>query len=171
MLERNSSIIRQIEATLLQEIELQLSYSSAIEEEKACITKLHSDRIVVLTTKREDIARAILAAKDKREQLTSKIPGAEPGKSLRTILKEKAHRDDARRISQLASKLEVLVHDNRKRGREFNRLVNFASTIIDGSMSILRSATQSITRAYGRNGVLREKVAPNTRAQGTLEEA
>ena len=171
MLERNSPLIRQIEAALLQEVELQLRYSAAIEEEKACITKLHSERIAVLTAKREEIARAILSAKERRESLTSKIPGAEHGKSLRAILKEKAHKDDARRISQLASKLEVLVHDNRKRGREFSRLVNFASTIIDGSMSILRSATQSITRAYGRNGVLREKIAPNTRTQGTLEEA
>ena len=71
MLERNSPLIRQIEAALLQEVELQLRYSAAIEEEKACITKLHSERIAALTAKREEIARAILSAKERRESLTS----------------------------------------------------------------------------------------------------
>lgn len=171
MLERNGALIRQIESALLEEIKLQVSYSSLIEEEGAHVTKLNSDQLKALTAKREDLYRSILTAKSRREELTQKISGGDDGSTLRSLLAAHAHREDAARLSKLAGKLEVLVQENRTRGREFGRLVQFATTIIDGSLSILRSATQSITRAYGRNGIVKEKFAPKSRSLGTLEEA
>ena len=171
MLERNGALIRKIESALLEEIKLQVSYASVSDEEGAHVTKLDSDQLQIITSKREELYRAILAAKARREELTSQILGANEGHTLRSLLAAQAHRDDAARLTKLAGKLEVLVHENRTRGREFSRLVHFASTIIDGSLSILRSATQSISRAYSRSGVVQEKFAPKSRALGTLEEA
>lgn len=171
MIERNGALIRQLESALLEEIKLQVSYASLIDEERATVTKLNSTQLSALTNKREEVYRAILAAKTRREELTQTLPGAEGGQTLRQLLGAHAHRDDAARLSKLASKLEILVSENRTRGREFTRLVQFATTVIDGSLSILRSATQSISRAYGRNGVVNEKVAPKSRAVSTLKEA
>ncbi|NDC37628.1 MAG: hypothetical protein EBZ48_06200 [Proteobacteria bacterium] len=171
MLERNAALIRQIESALLEEVKLQVAYATLIDEEGATVTKLESEKLQALTTKREGLYRAILAAKTRREELTQQIPEASEGMTLRELLQRQAHREDAARLTKLARKLEVLVHENRTRGREFGRLVHFATTIIDGSLSIIRSATQSITRSYGRNGVVREKFAPKSRALSTIEEA
>ena len=171
MLERNGALIRKLEAALLEEIKLQVSYSMVVEEENSFITKFNTDKIKALSEKREGMYMAIAAAMEKRAALALEIPGATKSSCLRDLLKAEAHPADADRLCRHAEKLRVLVSSNHQRGREFGRLANFALTLVNGSLSILWSATQSITRAYGRNGVVTEKMAPKSRTQMTIKEA
>ena len=171
MLERNGVLIRKLEAALLEEIKLQVSYSMVVEEENSFITKFNTEKIQALSEKREAMYYSIAQAMEKRAALALEIPGATQSSCLRDLLKAQAHPDDAARLNRHAEKLRVLVQSNHQRGREFGRLANFALTLVNGSLSILWSATQSITRAYGRNAVVKESFAPKTRSQMTIKEA
>ena len=171
MVERGGRLIRQIENALLEEIKLQVSYAQLIEEEKSYIIKFKPAQITELTEKRGILYRSIAAARDRREALTLELAGEKGGGTLTALLKELAHPEDARRLTAHAEKLRALVQANQNRGREFGRLAHFALTLMGGTISILWSATQSITRGYGRNGVMKESYAPKTRSQSTLKEA
>lgn len=169
MIERGGQLVRNVESALRTEMDLQIQYAALMEEEGKYISKFDAEKVTELSSKRAQVSQNIDAARMKREKLCEQFPD-HTGKKLTELVSQHCHRDDAKRIKQLAEKFRILVQGNQRRGFEFGQVTQFVLNLISGSMSILWSATQSVTRSYGRNGVVRETYTPKSKDHTTLEE-
>lgn len=163
-------LISQLERLLRSEIELQLKYAAALEDEGAVIRKFRKDQIDERVESRGEIADRIEASAKQRDNLRQVIDPTNT-MTITQIVRERTSKADKVKLLKLISTLKELVETNKGRGNELGRLVQFTQTIVDGSIAILRSATQPVTRSYGRNRVTIERDAPKTRAGMKITEA
>ena len=58
-------------------------------------------------------------------------------------------------------KLRELIKQTQGKAREYSELLNFSSNLVNGSLSILWSATQGIFKSYGRDRNIHESYHPS----------
>ncbi len=163
-------LVSQLERHLRHEIELQIKYAAALEDEGAVIRKFRKDQIAERVETREEIADRIEASTNHREKLRQAIDSSNT-MTITQIIRDRMGKADRVRLLKLVATLRELIEGNRARGNELGRLVQFTQTIVDGSIAILRSAAQPVARSYGRNRVAVERDAPKTRAGMKITEA
>lgn len=163
-------LVSQLERQLRLELDLQVKYGVALEEENSVIRRFRRDDIEARVETRAEIADRIEAAAQQREQLRQLI---DPSKSMTItqIITERVSKVDKARLLKLALSLRAAIERNQVRGIELGRLVQFTQTLVDGSIAIFRSAAQPVTRSYGRNRVTVEREAPKTRGGMKITEA
>jgi|GEM_PF-4267661 len=162
--------ISQLERQLSVEIELQARYAKALEEESSVIKKFRRSDIDAQVETRSEIAEKIEVAAHAREALRQAIDSSNSF-TLSQIITTRTARGDKARLLKLVSALRIAVEANRTRSAELGRLVQFTQTLVDGSIAILRSAAQPVTRSYGRNRVTVERDAPKNRFGLKITEA
>ncbi len=170
MIEKHGRWVREVERVLREEIQLQLEYASILEEENSVLSKFNAEKLEYLSAKRGEICERIMRFRDVRRDLVLEIR-PDGDSTITKILNEEAHPTDRSRLVPLCEKLKILVNSNRARSSEYSCLANFALGVVNGTLSLIWSATQSVTRAYGRSGKINESYAPKTREQLTLKEA
>lgn len=171
MIERNSRVIRDLEAALQEELRLQQEYLRVMTEERSSITAFKADRVEELSAQREILSEKMKAAADKRLELMGMFPKHE-GKRLTELVSAHCHPHDQARLLPLAQSLKTALDSTKKLSIEFKQLTNFSLNLINGSLSILWSATQNITRSYTQDGKIKESAhAGGARASGVLKEA
>jgi hypothetical protein len=162
--------LSQLERQLKTEIDLQVRYAAALEEENKLVRKFKKDQIDDHVESRGAIAEKIELAAKQREILRQTIDPSNT-MTITEILNQRVSKSDRIRLLKLANTLRSLVQGNRTRGEELGRLVQFTQTLVDGSIAIFRSASQPVMRSYGRNRATIERDAPKNRGGLKITEA
>lgn len=171
MIERNSRLVRELEAALEEELRLQRDYARIMSEERASVTTFKAEKVEELSAKRELLSEKMKNAADRRLELMRMFPEHE-GKRLTELVRQHCHPHDQGRILPLADQLRDALQVTKRLSIEFKQLANFSLNLINGSLSILWSATQNITRSYTPTGKIKEAAHHNgPRQSGTLKEA
>lgn len=172
MIEKNSRLVSALSSTIEREYKLYAEYLKVLEEERTCLSKFNAEKVTDLSDKRETLSIKISDARDARMELLKVIPDSDK-RPLSEIVTRDFHPDDARKLMPLVAKLKEVVKQAQAKGREFNQVVNFSLNVVTSTLSIFWSATQTVTRSYGPQGVLKESLLPaaTTRYSGVLREA
>ena len=154
-----------------REIRLYKEYIQVLEKEKDSVTSYDSQRLEKYTAKREGLHNEIRDALFKRQQMIKTLCGSEKVR-LTDAIKNHFHIADTKKLIPIAEQLKELTIRLQKQSREFNQIVNFGLNVVNGSLSIIMSATQNITKAYNKKGVVKESFNPQGgRNSGVLKEA
>lgn len=169
--EKNPTFVKELAKILEYECGLYAAYVKTLANEKEAITKFNAENVSALTEQRLLLTEQIKAAKEQRFMVLDALPEGRKEK-LSNLLQKYAHIEDAKRLMPLVQKLKVLVVEARQKSMEFNQIANFSLGIVNGSLSILWSATQNVVRSYDTLGSLKESYNPSTgRAAGVLRSA
>jgi hypothetical protein len=154
-MQRDPQFLASLQRLLEQECSVHAEYISLLEKEQKAMTAFKADEVTQLAAKREKLAEQMQSIEEKRKEFMKRFPDAENAKLSELIVKH-CHPEDARKLSPLVSKLKKLITQSRGVGSELRQVANFSLNLIDGTLSIIWSATQNVTRAYSKKGVLKE---------------
>lgn len=167
----DASLVWALERNLDKACTLHQRYLELLAKERASLKKFSSDDIEKLREKREEFLRSIEETNAARTELLTKIPGGNTEK-LSILLEKEFSPSDAARLRPRVEELRRVVTAVQHESREFSQVVNFALNLVHGSLSILWSATQDVTRSYTAAGSMQEKHTPtHSRMQGVRREA
>lgn len=160
-----------LKTQLDKEIKLYKQYIEILAEEKAGITKFNSETVEASTQKREALYAEIKEAAVKRLEMLRDLAGPEK-KRLTAVINEKFQGREAKELLARAETLKSLSEQLKKESREFGQIVNFGLNVVNGTLSIFMSATQNVTKSYGKSGLIKESFNPQgTRHSGVIKEA
>lgn len=169
-MQRDPRVLRALESVLKQECKLYKQYSAILDEERVALVKMKSDRVLELSSRRAELAAMMEEAGAKRAELLRHFPEGDSIK-LSEIIARHCDPDDAKRILPLARELKALAAATKKRAAEFKQITSFALDMVNGSLSIIWSARNGVSKLYTRSGAVEEKNLPPARAMTTLKEA
>ena len=152
---RDSAFVNALSALLNEECALHERYLEVLSSEQDAVSGIRSEEVAALTLEREALVRAIQDINDRRIEFLRRFPESE-GKKLSELLARHCHPEDLRQLNPLVKKLKLLLERSRRAGREMGQITDFALRMVNGTMSILWSATQNVTRSYTKSGVAKE---------------
>jgi hypothetical protein len=68
----------------------------------------------------------------------------------------------------IIEKVKLRIKEIENRSREFGQVVNFSLGLVNGSMSLLWSATQPVSKVYNAFGAMKQGVQPAPPRSGSL---
>lgn len=167
----DASLVWALERNLEKSCALHQRYLDLLVRERASLKKFSSADVEKLREKREDFLRSIDETNTARREILAKIPGGNSEK-LSLLLEKEFSPVDAARLKPHVEDLRRVATAVEQESREFSQVVNFALTLVHGSLSILWSATQDVNRSYTAAGSIQEKHTPtHSRMQGVRCEA
>ena len=152
---RDPFFVSNLRSLLLNECTAHEEYVRTLEEEQKAVVKFNQTEVQKLTLQREELATRIQKLADKRKEFLSRFPESE-SKKLSELLALHCQPDEIKILAPLVKQLRTLIERSQRLSNESNQIVNFSLSFVEGTISILRSATQNITRAYTRRGVVKE---------------
>ncbi len=147
--------VKALSLLLEEECAVHQHYLEVLGKEQIAVSNLKSEDVATLSTEREALYERMAQISQKRQQFLTKFPESE-NKKLSEILVKNCHIDDIKQLSPLVKKLKLLLDRSRRAGNEMGQITDFALRMVNGTMSILWSATQNITRSYTKGGVAKE---------------
>lgn len=160
-----------LEALLKEECSLYREYRKILELEVNSVTELEVERVADLTVQRQILSDRMQEVNEKRKELLSGFEAGDKTK-LSEIIVKSCSRVDAARILPLVKTLRSEIEECQRFGSEFSQVLSFSQRLIDGTVSILRSASQSVNRLYTKAGKVQESFVPaSSRVSSALRQA
>lgn len=153
----DTSVFREMHDIVNKQIALYEEYLRVQNEEKEGLKRVNVQKIKENTVLRSNILEYIYVLKNKLSDILSK----EGESKVIRLLNKKASIEQKRIILPKIKKLRELVKQTQGKAREYSELLDFSSNLINGSLSILWSATQGIFKSYGRDRNIHESYHPN----------
>lgn len=154
-----------------KEIILHQDHHALLAEESKFITKFNTEKIELITSKRDELYDKMREARDLRLEAVKSLTGSDKVKFTDAV-KQNFQGQEARDLLTLAGKLKDAVTNNRRHGFEFNQVVNFALNLVNGTLSLFMSGTKNVSRSYSNKGTIKESFHPtNSRKEGVIKEA
>ena len=157
---------------LTAEIEAQKTYAELLETEADVLRKFDPQKVEELTAQREIVAERMRGLRDERMLLVKELTGDERT-NLEKVISNKFSGRDKRELDNLRKRFKAIALKARKKGFEATGVVNFALNLVNGTMSLIYSATQNIVKSYSRHGAVKESTSPpaGLRHSGISKEA
>jgi len=155
-MERNPQFINSLQELLNKECSLHEEYISVLTEEREALKQFKSYEVSALSARREKLCVEIAKIQEQRINFLDHFPDAK-NKKLSELIARYCHPDEARKLNPLIKRLKGLLSQSKALGTEFNQIVDFSLTLVNGTLSILWSATQNVTKSYSRKGQVQEK--------------
>jgi hypothetical protein len=167
----NEKIFTALESLLKKECSLYRDYLEIMVAERKFVTKFNSVKISELTEKRAHIAVQMEEAAEARRELCKNFEGGANTK-LSEIIARYGSKEHAKRLAPLVGTLKELIKASQQKGEEYRQILTFSQRLIGGPLSLIWSATQHISKVYGRSGEVIESVQrPSNKSLSTLKEA
>ncbi len=163
-MERDPRFISSLQLLLEEECRIHHDYIDVLTQERDALTKFDEPLVAKLSARRGELGDAMAKIQERRAAFMGQFPDAE-NKKLSELIVKYCHPEDARKLNPLVKKLKGLVTRSRTLANELNQVLNFSLTLVNGTISILWSATQTVTRSYSKKGVIRENFQP-TKTEG-----
>lgn len=164
-------VVNKLERILEEELSLYVEYLALLAKEQACVISLKADEVSYLSLQRASIVDRLVELGDTRARLIERQTGGEV-KRLSEVVEQGCGSSDKKRLLMLISKIRDSLRMVEEKSREFNQVINFSLGLVNGEISLLWSASQSVTRVYDAFGSLREAPQPAApRAGSSLGEA
>jgi hypothetical protein len=163
----DAKTVKKLEKILEGELSLYVEYLAVLERERACVIALRAGEVNALSARRGEIVHQLSLLRDERTTLVEMITGGETRK-LSDVVEDGCNPIDRKRLMSLISKIKDLLAKVEEQSREFNQVLSFTLGLVNGELSLLWSASQSVTRVYDSFGSLHEAAQPTAPRVGSL---
>ncbi|MBX7137153.1 MAG: flagellar protein FlgN [Oligoflexia bacterium] len=165
-------LTRELKKLLQDECALYQEYLKLLDQERQLIKNLRRNedttQLGLLTAKRQIMTEEMQQSHVRRLDLLNELPEAQ-NYTLSQVISANFHPVELMELMPLVKKLRELMRASMQQGSEFNQVVNFASNFLNGMVSIISTASQSVVRCYNKLGGMREMYHPSTsRAERVL---
>jgi hypothetical protein len=159
--------LRNIEKLLVEECGAIDDYLALLSSEQDHVVKLQSDKVAECAERRAIVADRISVVRTSRDDLV-RILNKNSKTTLTELVTTGGSAAEKRRILPVIGKLKQKAKVMDQRSKELNQVVNFSLGLVNGSLSIIWSATQTVTRCYNAFGGMTELFQPNAPRAGSL---
>ncbi len=150
-------LVTRLELALRDEERLYRGFLKLMQQEIDAVEKFTPVKIEKLAEKREEFLLSIAAAADGRIAIQNEIMqhvGVEPGENAKLselvlLLPEGRRRDE---LVVRVGEFRDLVEEVYSMANQLNRLVGWSMSIVNGSLSIMRSCSVDEVKGYSRSG-------------------
>jgi hypothetical protein len=163
----NPVAVRQLEQLLREEVAVCEQYLAIISKEQLAVTKLDSLAVSECSNQREQCLSVLNGLKDRRVE-TLRMLSDSKKISTTEVVTRVCQGKERQRILALVDKLRDVLTRVESTSRECNQVVDFSLGLVNGSLSILWSATQDVTKGYTPYGTITEGTTRQPRRRGAL---
>ncbi len=153
----DAGVVRSLEKVLVEEIAQCDLYIALLFEEQKSVVALKPGQVSELGVKRAAAVEKLSELRNQRVKLIAAVTGSESVKAS-DLIQNYCSPQEKKRLLPLVQKLKQRITHVEEKSREFNQVLNFSLGLVNGSMSILWSATQPVTKSYNAFGAVTESV-------------
>ncbi len=150
-----------------QELASYSEYLALLAQEQVSVVGLKAEQVSALSERRAEVVQRISELRDKRLALVAEVSRGEEQR-LSEIIRVACAPADANRLDKLIKQIKAILAVVESKSREFNQVLNFSLGLVNGEISLLWSASQSVTRVYNAFGTVNESVQPKAPRAGSL---
>ena len=169
----NSEIfVNELVDELKSEISLYQNYYALLNEERKHVIKFDEDRLRDITAQRADVLNQIVEVQKVRQELIKEFPHYRDMK-LHDLVIKNLQPKYAKQILPLIADLKKIAKKSIDSDSQYSQILNFSLRSVQGVLSILWSATQTVVKSYNRKGCLQNSYHPSdsSRTSGILHKA
>lgn len=159
--------VKTLERLLEQELACYSKYIALLAQEQEGVVGLKAEKVSALSQQRSEVVTRIGELRDQRLRIVSELTDDEDIR-LSEVIRIACTPTDAQRLERLITQIKAILVVVESKNREFNQVVNFSLGLINGEISLLWSASQSVARVYNAFGSVNEARQPNTPRPGSL---
>jgi hypothetical protein len=163
----DSRVVKRLERILEEELRLYVEYLALLTKEQSCVVALKAEEVTQLSERRSVVVERLSSLRTERTELVLGSVDSEPFK-LSEVVEQRCHPADKKRLLSLISKIKDSLQMVEERSRQFNQVLNFSLGLVNGEISLLWSASQSVTRVYNAFGSMNEASQPSAPRAGSL---
>lgn len=160
-------ILKDLEKIINEECTAVDQYLSLLKAEQDHVIKLRGDEVSELAARREILTETLARLRCQRDDLV-RILNKNSRVTLSELISTQGTPADKKKFLPLIQKLKTRLKAFEDRNKEFSEVVNFSLGLVNGSLSILWSATQTVSRCYNAFGAIKESFQPTAPRAGTL---
>jgi len=159
--------VKTLERILEQELACYSEYLAFLAEEQVSVVKLRAEQVTLLSERRTEVVNRIAQLREQRLELVASV-SADEERRLSDIIRDSCTPVDAKRLEKLVTQIKAVIKVVESKSREFNQVLNFSLGLVNGEISLLWSASQSVTRVYNAFGSVNEATQPSAPRMGSL---
>jgi len=163
----NTGAVQQLERILERELSCYTEYLALLAEEQKSVVGLKPDQVEELSARRSEVVNLIGDLRDQRLKIVAEVTGNHDTR-LSDFIKTNCAPADAKRLDKIASQIKAILTVVESKSREFSQVLNFSLGLVNGEISLLWSASQSVTRVYNSFGSVKEATQPAAPRTGSL---
>ncbi len=160
-------LLRNLEIILENELALYKAYLSLLEREQASVIRLKADEVTDFATKRGQVVDGLSALREQRSAALAALTGSEATR-VSDFVATISTLADRKRLTALVTSIKDTIALVDARSREFSHVLNFSLGLVNGEISILWSASQTVSRVYNSFGSMTEGAQPVAPRAGSL---
>lgn len=145
---QNSRFVAALKEVLQNEIALQRKYQGALKASEEAVSALNLEAVGKTDGIREELMAQMSDAAEKRRHLLNDFPE----QKLTQIIEIHCLEIDKEPLLKLAKGLREAAEETKRATRNYNQILDFGGKVINGTLSILTSANQNVTRGYSSKG-------------------
>lgn len=160
-----NNFLSQLEVILASELALHLKHQQLLEKERASIVSGNTEKIEQASGERSILVEEITVAVSNRNNLVKEHLGRFRGK-LSDELQIRFNPSEIAKIIELINQIKSVGNQLRLDNQQHRSLVSFGQRLVEGTLCIFNSASQTVNRVYGRKGQMVEKMIPRDGYRG-----
>jgi len=160
-------VLKTLETSLDEELNQYSDYLRILEEEQERVVTLKTDEVVEFSARRSKIIDRLSQLRDIRVSIVSSLAGDESTK-LSDFVDGLPASADKSRLASYVEKIKAAVVAVDRKTKEFTQVLNYSLGLVNGEISLLWSASQTVSRVYNAFGSVVEGAQPAPQRVGSL---
>ncbi|MEY4701569.1 MAG: hypothetical protein RL326_1756 [Pseudomonadota bacterium] len=160
-------VLKALETSLDEELRHYHDYLQILEQEQERVVTLKTDELVEFSSSRSKIIDRLSQLRDVRVGIVASLVGNDCTK-LSDFVEDLPASADKKRLSNYVEKIKSAVASVDKKTKEFNQVLSYSLGLVNGEISLLWSASQTVSRVYNAFGSVVEGAQPAPQRVGSL---
>lgn len=160
-------VLKNLETSLDEELRQYQEYLQILEKEQERVVTLKTDELVEFSATRSKIIDRLAQLRDTRISIVSSLVGNETTK-LSEFVEALPASTDKTRLATYVDKIKSAVSAVDRKTKEFTQVLNYSLGLVNGEISLLWSASQTVSRVYNAFGSVVEGAQPAPQRTGSL---
>jgi hypothetical protein len=160
-------VLKTLETALEEELLTYHEYLQILDQEQERVVTLKTDELVEFSANRSKIIDRLAQLRDLRVGIVASLVGNESTK-LSDFVEGLPASTDRNRLSNYVDKIRKAVELVDRKTKEFTQVLNYSLGLVNGEISLLWSASQTVSRVYNAFGSVVEGAQPAPQRNGSL---
>jgi len=159
-------VLKTLETSLDEELTQYNDYLRILEQEQERVVTLKTDELVEFSARRSKIIDRLSQLRDIRVSIVSSLAGDESTK-LSDFVDGLPASADKSRLAAYVTKIKTAVVAVDRKTKEFTQVLNYSLGLVNGEISLLWSASRTVSRVYNSFGSVVEGAQPAPQRVGS----
>lgn len=160
-------VLKALETALDEELRQYHDYLQILELEQERVVTLKTDELVEFSSTRSKIIDRLSQLRDVRVSIVASLVGNTSTK-LSDFVEALPTSADKKRLSNYVEQIKSAVESVDRKTKEFTQVLNYSLGLVNGEISLLWSASQTVSRVYNSFGSVIEGAQPAPQRVGSL---